>query len=43
MVGDLIVAFQYIKGAYTKDGERLFIKVCSNRTRGNGFKPKEGR
>ncbi|KAK4830834.1 hypothetical protein QYF61_013763 [Mycteria americana] len=40
--GDLIAAFQYIKGACKKDGERLFTKCCSNR-RGNGFKPKEGR
>ena len=24
--GDLIVAFQYLKGAYRKNGERLFIR-----------------
>ncbi|KAK4832235.1 hypothetical protein QYF61_021149 [Mycteria americana] len=41
--GDVIATFQYIKGAYRKDGERLFIKVCSDRTRHNGFKLKEGR
>jgi len=41
--GDLIAAFQYLKGAYRKDGERLFTRVCSDRTRGNGFKLKEGR
>ncbi|KAK4828322.1 hypothetical protein QYF61_025334 [Mycteria americana] len=41
--GDLIAAFQYLKGAYKKDGDRLFRRACSNRTRGNGFKPKEGR
>ena len=35
--GDLIVAFQYLKGAYKKDGERRFTKACSDRTRGNGF------
>ncbi|KAK4827962.1 hypothetical protein QYF61_022664 [Mycteria americana] len=40
--GDLIAAFQYIKGAYKKDRERLFTKACSDRTRGNGFKLKEG-
>ncbi|GAB0189509.1 mitochondrial enolase superfamily member 1 [Grus japonensis] len=40
--GDLIVAFQYLKGAYRKDGEGLFIRECSDRTRGNGFKLKEG-
>ncbi|KFQ60069.1 hypothetical protein N334_06416, partial [Pelecanus crispus] len=41
--GDLIAAFQYLKGAYRKDGDRLFSKVCCDRTRGNGFKLKEGR
>ena len=29
--GDLIVAFQYLKGAY-------FTRVDSDRTRGNGFR-----
>ncbi|GAB0176995.1 mitochondrial enolase superfamily member 1 [Grus japonensis] len=41
--GDLIAAYQYLKGAYRKDGEGLFIRECSDRTRGNGFKLKEGR
>ncbi|GAB0208536.1 hypothetical protein GRJ2_003319300 [Grus japonensis] len=41
--GDLIAAFQYLKGAYRKDGQGLFIRRCSDRTRGNGFKLKEGR
>ena len=41
--GDLIAAFQYLKGAYRKDGEGLFTRVCSDRTRGNGSKLKEGR
>ncbi|KAK4824210.1 hypothetical protein QYF61_012124 [Mycteria americana] len=41
--GDLIVAFQYLKGAYRKDGDRLFRRACSDRTRGDGFKLKEGR
>ncbi|KFO05944.1 hypothetical protein N312_13471, partial [Balearica regulorum gibbericeps] len=36
--GDLIVAFLYLKGAYRRDGEGLFIRECSDRTRGNGFK-----
>ncbi|KAK4824308.1 hypothetical protein QYF61_013053 [Mycteria americana] len=40
--GDLIVAFQYIEKAY-KAGKRLFAKPCSDRTRDNGFKLKEGR
>jgi len=33
-----IAAFQYLKGAYRKAGEGLFIWACRNRTRGNGFK-----
>ncbi|GAB0208724.1 hypothetical protein GRJ2_003338100 [Grus japonensis] len=41
--GDLIAAFQYLKGAYRKDGEGLFMRECSDRTRGNGFKLKKGR
>jgi len=41
--GDLLAAFQYLKGAYMKDGEGLFTRVCSDRTRGNGSKLKEGR
>ncbi|GAB0178051.1 hypothetical protein GRJ2_000270400 [Grus japonensis] len=40
---DLIAAFQYLKGAYKKAGERLFTKACSDRTRGNGLKLKKGR
>jgi len=41
--GDLMAAFQYVKDAYMKDGERLFTKACSDRTRGNSFQLKEGR
>ena len=41
--GDLIVAFLYLKGAYKKDGDRLFSRACCGRTRGHGFKLKEGR
>ncbi|KFW12337.1 hypothetical protein N327_02948, partial [Fulmarus glacialis] len=41
--GDLIAAFQYLKGAYKKDGGKLFIRACCDRTRGNGFKLKESR
>ncbi|GAB0189804.1 hypothetical protein GRJ2_001445700 [Grus japonensis] len=41
--GDLIVAYQYLKGAYRKDGEGLFMRECSDRTGGNGFQLKEGR
>ena len=41
--GDLIVAFQYLKRAYRKDGGRLVSRAGSDRTRGDGFKLKEGR
>ncbi|PKU43310.1 hypothetical protein llap_6384 [Limosa lapponica baueri] len=41
--GHLIAAFQYLKGAYRRAGEGLFVRKCSDRTRGNGFKLKEGR
>jgi len=39
----LIAAFQYLKGAYRKDGENLFSRTCCYRTRNNGFKLREGR
>lgn len=37
------MAFQYLKGAYKKQGDRFFSRACCNRTRGNGFKLKQGR
>jgi len=40
--GELIAAFQYLKGAYRKDGENFFSTACCNRTRGNVFKLREG-
>ena len=40
--GDLIVAFQHLKGPYKKDRDRLFSMTCCNRRRDNGFKLKEG-
>jgi len=40
---DLTVAFQYLKRTYRKDGGRLFSRACCDRTRGNGFKLKEGK
>ncbi|PKU46752.1 hypothetical protein llap_2948 [Limosa lapponica baueri] len=36
--GDLIAAFQYLKRAYRRDGEGLFIRECSNRKRDKGLK-----
>ena len=36
--GDLIAAFQYLKGAYTQEGSQLFERVDNSRTRGNGLK-----
>jgi len=41
--GDLIAAFQYLKGAYKKDGDKRFSRACSNRRRGIGFKLEEDR
>ena len=41
--GDLIVAFQYLKGTYKQEGEWLFPSVYSDRTNGNGLKLRQGR
>ena len=41
--GDLTVAFQYLKGMYKQEGGRLFMRVDSDRIRGNGFKLRQGR
>ena len=38
-----IVAFQYLKGVYKQEGERLFTRVDSDRTGGNSFKLRWGR
>ena len=40
---DLIAVFQYLKGTHKKAGEGLFARAYRDRTRGDGFKPKEGR
>ena len=37
------MAFQYLKGAYKQEGERLFTRVDSDKTRGNGFKLRWGK
>ena len=39
---DLTVAFQYLKGAYKQEGEQLFMRVDSDRTRRNGIKLRWG-
>lgn len=42
LYGNLISAFQYLREAYRKAGEELFIMACSNRMKRNGFKPGGG-
>ena len=37
------MAFQCLKGAYKQEGEQLFMRVDSDRTRENGFKLRKGR
>ena len=34
LCGDPVVAFQNLKGAYKQEGQRLFTRVDSDRTRG---------
>ena len=41
--GDLILAFQYLKGMYKQEREQLFMSMDSDRTRGNDFKLRQGR
>ena len=41
--GDLIVSFQYLKGAYKQEGEWLFVRIDGDRTRVNGLKLGQGR
>ena len=31
----IVAFFQYLKGAYGKAGEELYVSICSDRTRGN--------
>lgn len=39
--GDLIAAFLYLKRAYKKDQEGLFVRECSDSMRGNAIKLKD--
>ena len=41
--GDLLVAFQYLKGASKQEGERLFPRVGCDRTCRSGFQGRQGR
>ena len=41
--GDPIAAFQYLKEEYEQKGEWWFMRVDSDRTRGNGFKLRQER
>ena len=41
--GELSVAFQYLKGPDKQEAEQPFTRLHSDRTRGNGFKLRQGR
>jgi len=39
--GHLIASFQYLMGAFRREGDNLFSKACCDRTRSNDFKLRE--
>ena len=43
LLGDLIVAFQFLKKDYKQEGNQLFTLVVCDGTRGNEVKLEEGR
>lgn len=42
-MGTLTVTLQFLMGPARKGGEGLFIRECSDRKKGNGFKIKDSR